>query len=686
LVLVNGKRWRPTSLGGSAPFFDLNSLPPTALSRVEVLRDGASAQYGSDALAGVINLILRRDVGTEMTVTAGQYYESDGETVQATLDHGIPLGEGFVHFSAYARLAQPTNRQGPDLRQQYFAGDPREATDVDRENNFPIGDVRRREIGLMLHSELPLSSDVTAYVFGNYSYRNVQATGVWRRPQENNNVRAIFPDGFNPILESRIYDFNATFGLEGLAGEWDWDASQSFGRGPIQLQSHNTVNASLGAASPTDFYRGSNVTEQATSNLDLKRGFEVGLARPLRLALGAEVRIERYKIGEGDVPSYANGNVPVLDGPNAGAVTAVGSQGSGGFRPIDAIDISRRSVAAYLDLEGQVTDALLLTGALRYENYSDFGSTLNGKLAGLLQLTPALALRASYSTGFRAPSIVESNYSLTSSAVIQGQFFISRRFPVSDPVAILLGARPLEPEKSRSLSAGATWAPAHGVSFTLDAYRTYIDDSITTTSNFNDAATRDFLTANGYPGISLATYAINGFDKRVDGIDFTGNFTRRFDSGFNMRLSAAANLNRPTIRNVAPTPPALAAITPIPLLDAAAINRALFVIPRSRITISGNFELGGFGLLLRQTRYGSIATGSGATFQRFGSEWITDIELSRQLSSSIRVAVGAQNLFDNYPDELIAATSFGGIIRYPISESPFGVSGGYYYLRAGIRF
>jgi len=691
LILVNGKRWHLSAVNSSKAYFDFNSVPPTSIGRVEVLRDGASAQYGSDAIAGVVNLFLRRDAGTEVVATTGQYYEGDGNTAEFGLDHGWEFANsGFLHVSAYYRNADPTNRQGTDTSQQYFDGDPREATGVDRNNNFGVGNARRRDAGFSFNFDTPLSESLTGYAFGGYSNRTSETKLLWRSPNADTNVRAIYPDGYAPIMDVHISDLNAVTGIRGEVGGWNWDVSESYGFSRVKNYMDHSVNVSLGADSPTSFYRGSDRIGQSTTNLDFRRSIEVGLNAPLHVAVGGEFRHESYKSGAGELASYINGGVPILDGPNAGGIAPIGVQGSAGYRLDEVGSESRHSIGAYVDLESQLTERLLLTAASRYEDYSDFGSTVNGKLSFLMQLAPHFALRGSASSGFRAPSLTESNFSTTSSDFIEGEFLVTRNFPVSSPVAVLLGAQPLKPEKAKSYSLGSTLALDSGLSFTLDFYRTYVDNAIITSSLFSGPAMTAFLVANGYPGINGAYISLNAVDKKVDGADFTASYAARFSNGAHLELSAAANVNQPEVRRVAATSTELAALISTPVFDASAVDTVERGTPRSRINLSATFQIADWELLLRGTRYGTIRWLSYAppdTTENFPNEWVADIEGSYHFNQTMKLTLGAQNLFDNYPNRIKALNDFGGgILRYPYFQgAPFGMNGGFYYARVSFK-
>lgn len=719
LVLVNGKRWHPTAIFGTGSVvFDFNSLPPTAVGSVQILRDGASAQYGSDAVAGVINVLLRRDTRTEFVPTVLQYYAGDGLTEELSLDSGMQLANtGFLHASAYFRDVKETNRQGYDVRQQYFAiapngsqailptvapltnqtpvlptgysFDPRENSGVNRTGNYIQGNAKRWEAGLTLNMELPLSDSITGYAYGGYTNRLVDTPFVWRRPMDDNNLRDIYPNGFEPVYQARVTDINVVGGVKGKVLGWDWDLSESWGFNNIANYANNSANISLGDLSPTNFYSGAQKTEQATTNLDVRRELNVGLAAPLQVALGTEVRFESLDITAGEPASYENGGVKILDGPHAGGLAAIAAQGIAGYTPSDAVSPSRHSIGTYVDVENQLTDQLLATVAGRYERYSDFGSTVNGKLSFMEKINSLLAFRGSASSGFRAPSLYESYFSSTGSSVINGQFYISRTFPVSDPVAVALGAVPLEPEKSVSYALGAVLTPIDSLNFTVDVYRTYLRHAIIQSSSFNDAGTRNFLTAAGYPGVGAASFFTNAIDERVDGIDLEGHWNRDLGAAGHLALSGAVNFNNPKVQSVAATPPELAAVTPIPLFNRASIVGVEHGTPRNRVNLSANWQFHQFGVFLRETRYGSVESyGSNPPFtdQVYGARWLTDLDVSYDVTPHLKVTVGAQDLFDVYPDKNNPYNNAAGLTPYAGSLSPFGFNGGFYFARVLLRY
>lgn len=760
LVLVNGKRrhtsaWVNTggTIGRGAVSTDLNAIPSTTLSRIEVLRDGASAQYGSDAIAGVINLVLREDIGTSFTTTYGATGEGDGEVWEGSLDSGFLLGsDGFLNTTFYYRDRNATNRALPDTRQFYFGTnsttgaltansgayasgttnppadvtlDPREAT-VNRDV-WRYGDADLLERSFFFNARKPLHSEsgLEFYAFGGLGRSEAVSNASFRRPADNNNVRAIYPDGFLPFVDTNSTNGSLGLGVRGRLGEWNWDLSQELGGNKLEFFTHHTLNASLGAASPTSFYNGRVDFAQAVTNLDLKTSFAGVLPSPLKVATGAEYRFDRYRIGAGEPDSYRDGGVRILDGPAAGAVATLGAQGFGGVRPGDEVKTDRDSYAFYVEVENNVFSRLRVTAAARFEDYSDFGATLNGKLAGRLDVGGGLAVRASASTGFHAPALQQQYFGSTSSRTDPNtnNIILARLFPVGDPAARALGATALDPEESVNFSGGFAFEQA-GLTATVDFYRIDIDDRIFLSSQFIGSAVQNYLASQGIAGVEGARFFTNAADTRTTGVDVTARY--RFDLAERGRftLTAGYNHNETKLARVRPTPASVAALgITTPLFDITERIRVTRGQPRDNAQLAANWEVGRLSVLVRGVRYGAyeavaltnLAPAQVALFPadshfrtlptetvgapaanvdvigQFAAKTLTDIDVSWRFNARVSLAVGANNVFDVYPSEVIRSTpqrlgaDTGGVFRY--SEfNPFPYSGAFYYTRATVAF
>ena len=596
---------------------------------------------------------------------------------------------GFVHLSAELRQRDPTNRSGLDPRQQYFSlpdgsPDPREAT-FDRRNHR-YGDAEVDDVGLFVNSSFPLSGDRVLYAFGNYGTRNGEAAGFYRRALDNRTVRAIYPDGFLPLIESEVDDASLAVGLKGTAGSWLWDLSTAWGRNSFDFLVNNSANVSLGTASPTNFEAGGTTFQQSTTNLDVFRSFDLGLPSPLSLALGLEYRRENYEIRAGETASWIDGGVPVLDGPNAGARSAVGSQVFPGFRPSDEIDESRDNVSLYVDVETDLSERFTLAAAARFEEYSDFGSTVSGKLAVRYQPSEPFALRAAVSNGFRAPSLAQSFYSTTATVFIDGEPFEIRTFPVNDPAAVALGAEALDAEESVNYSAGLSVRPTPNFYLTADFYQIEIDDRIVLSENLTGGAIRAILEATGIFGVNGGRYFTNAIDTRTRGVDLVARWATEVGPRTDLRLTAGLNFNDTEVTRVAPNPPELEGLNLV-RFGRTERGRIEEGQPEEKFTLAVNVDHGRLAGLLRTIRFGEVTNRNNSDptrDQTFGAEWITDLDLSYRLTDRLTFAVGGNNIFDVFPDENIPRNSFNGIFVYN-GVSPFGFNGAYYYSRLSFR-
>ena len=706
LVLVNGKRRHPSalvnvngSIGRGSQAVDLNSIPSNAIERIEVLRDGASAQYGSDAIAGVINVILKSNAEKRLYASFGQTKAGDGQVVQIDGDYGVTFGTGgFVHVSGEFRRREPTNRAGLDPRRQYFyvkedtlpdgsiihEYDPRELS-FNRKNHR-YGDSKAIDYILFLNAGYPLSNTMSFYAFGGYNFRHGEAGGFYRRALDNRTVRAIYPDGFLPLIAPDITDISGTVGLKGNWGKWAWDFSNAFGRDAYRFNVIHSVNVSLGTASPTDFYAGTLLSQQNTTTLDVVRGLDMGFATPVTLALGAEFRWENYQMQAGEEASWKDGGVPVLDGPNAGARTAVGSQVFPGFRPSDEKNESRTNVAAYASLEGNPVQPLMLSLAGRFENYSDFGTTINGKLATRLALTKSLALRASVSNGFRAPSLGQSFYSSTATVFIDNIPYEIRTFPVNDPVARALGAKDLKPEKSLNYSAGLTLNPTSNFSLSVDAYYITIKDRIVLSENFIGSSIRDFLEQMGFPGVTGGRFFTNAVDTKTQGAELVARYALPRSRWGRLIFTFSGYLNKTKVTRVTETPPQLAGFKNV-LLGRSEKGRIEEGQPRDKFNLMVQYEWGNLSIMARAVRFGKFTfrhRSDPKRDQTFSPKVLTDLDISYQIANRFQLAVGGNNIFDVYPDKAIPANSFHGIFPYTLL-SPYGFNGAYYYTRFSLN-
>ncbi len=717
LVLVNSKRRHSASLvnvngsiGRGSSAVDMNTIPTAAISAVEVLRDGASAQYGSDAIAGVINVRLReaRDGGgvsasyglrlSEYTVpvtppvaglpiTVGPEISRtvhDGQVLTVSAWKGLPIGEdGFLTVTGEAKLQERSERDGYDTRQNYplISGnfDPREAS-FNRWNAW-TGEPEVEQYTLFANGGYDLGAQTELYGWASYQLRDSLSAGFFRRAQDARNVIQIYPDGFLPKINPVVEDGSAAGGVKFALGDWDMDASLVYGSNKMDFTIRDTLNRSLGTASKTSFDAGGFQYQQVVANFSGVTQWSVGLASPLNVAAGIEARQEFYKIRAGEPDSYRNGGVLL-----GGQPTASGSQVFPGFRPANEVDEDRTAVGIYLDLEANLTDALLVSGAVRGESYSDFGETATGKLAARYDFSDAFGLRASVQNGFRAPSLQQQYFATTSTNFIGGVPFDITTFPVTDPVAIALGAKPLEAEKSVNYSVGAV-IQLGDFNMTIDAYRIDVDNRIVLSENLTAQNVRDYLAAQGFIGAGGGRFFINGVDTETKGVDIVANYSMPATSIGDFDFTFGVNLSNTDVTAV-PEIPQLSALSPAPVLFGRA-NTLTFEdgTPADKETLSVDWSMGAFGATVRATSYGkAIQPDNNPAFDHeLSRKTLLDIEGRWTLNDNLTLSAGADNVFDEYPDAFPYTLNTTG--NTPFSNySPFGYSGRFVYVKAALDF
>ena len=532
---------------------------------------------------------------------------------------------------------------------------------------------------------------------------------MWRRPNDDRTVRAIYPDGFLPLIKSDIVDGSASIGLKGEAKGWKWDLGNVYGRNSFAFGIDNSANVSIGNASARSFDAGKLTFGQSTTTLDLFREVKAPWHGPMRIALGAELRADRYEIAAGDPDSYRDGGVRVLDaiGTPTTRLAAPGAQVFPGFRPTDAGTFSRTNSAAYVDLESDLTSRLLVDVAGRVENYSDFGSTSTGKIASRFEITKGFALRGAVSTGFRAPSLGQEFFSSTATNFINGVPFDIRTFPVASPEARVLGASDLKPERSMNLSGGIAVEPARGLAFTADVYRITINDRVVLTGNFTDPSVKTLFKKAGLNGVSGGRFFSNAIDTRSNGVDLVANYGVSLGSRSTLRFTSGYNYNVVKVTHVDSTPPQLKAFQST-LFDRAERVRIEKGNPRDNLFLSVNAATGALSVNARAQRYGEVSlaaacpaatpnctavtNATGTLDQTFGAKWISDLSVSWLLRSRFTITAGADNIFDVYPDRNLnpgdPATTNGGISNFGMFPyngiSPFGFNGRFVYTRFSV--
>jgi iron complex outermembrane recepter protein len=716
LVLINGKRRHQSalvhlndSIGRGSTGVDLNAIPVAAVDRIEILRDGAAAQYGSDAIAGVINIVLsggaaRPVVTSTLGMSIGSFVGnqcssdglscvegnridvSDGGLVDLGGSWGIAAGAGSITVSAGYRHHNRTNRASFDPRDQIVTGDAGSSTVP--QPNHRWGDPDTRDAMTFVSANLPLNRSETRffYAFGGISRRIANSAGFYRRALDARNWPQIYPLGFLPVIEPTVLDVSSTLGIRGVRNAWTYDVSAGYGRNGFAFTIADTLNVSLGPTIPpnkTRFDAGTLALSQFVGNADVSRPVNIGtvLSR-VNVAFGAEVRRERYQIHAGEPDSYGDGGVVNQFGSRA----AIGAQVFPGFRPSNAVNQSRTSVAGYLDVEGDLRSWLLLGAAARTERYSDFGSTLDGKVTARVRPDRRLVLRGSVSTGFRAPSLAQSFFSSTATNFLNlGQGLVpveSLTLPVNSPAALVLGASPLTAEQSRHLGGGVIVTPTSTFAITIDYYRIAIDDRIVLSGNFTAPPIAALLAPFG---ANSARFFTNAIDTRTTGADVTATYRVPLGGAGDLRLRAGYNHTRTHIVGAIATPPELEGYESV-LFDRIEQRRLECGQPGDNARFGGEWRRHRFGVTVDVDRYGSYCsfTLRPADDQTYGAKWLTDLDLTYRTAGYL-LAVGAQNLFDVFPDRNTAVNSFNGIQTFP-RQSPFGMNGRTAYVRLGRTF
>ena len=742
LVLVNGKRRHRsaviTFLGGGlsdgAQGPDISVIPAAALKQVEVLRDGAAAQYGSDAIAGVINFVLNdASEGGTFEARYGSFYEGDGDMIQMSGNVGLPLSDkGFINLSAEYRTADDTSRsvQRADAAALIAAGNTFVADPAQIWGSPEI----KHDIKLFANAGIELSATSEAYMFGNYAEREVEGGFYFRNPHNRGGVNdggtnddgeqlllvgdltgdmsgncptdivvgdnvlenpryinevqnnpdcwafnEMLPGGFTPRFGGTVTDMSLVFGTKGeLDHDITYDVSLNLGQNEVDFAISNTINPSLGPETPTEFSPGRYTQSEQTLDIDFTKPFDVGLYEPLFVATGFQYRNESYESFAGDTASYEIG-------PLATQGFGIGSNGFPGLAANSQGRVSRNNIALYIDAEAYITENFMLAGALRYEDFSDFGDTTKGKIAFRWQALENIAFRGAFSTGFKAPTLGQSNVRNVTTAFGTGGELIDRAtLPPTDPVSQLKGGEQLTPEESESITFGVVADFDNGLFITADYYNIELTDRISTASGIalteEDIATLLEQGINDASSFSEISFFTNDFDTTTEGVDVVANYSMDMMGG-ETKFSLAYNWTSTEV-------------------DRASDNISDFRIrmlednlPAVRYSATANHTNGDWRFLARMNYYGSIFEDhldSALPIDKVGSEITFDFEVAYNFTEEFTVTVGAKNAFDEYPDE--NNTDAGGITyaqiagsAYP-TTSPIGINGGFYYLRGVYTF
>ena len=701
LVLVNGKRWHPGAIllnngvigRGSQPV-DLNTIPVSAIDHIEVLRDGASAQYGSDAIAGVINVILKKGAqGGDVEVSGGQYSAGDGRQWLGSANFGIPLGgdKGWMRFTLESGNEDNTNRAGPDNRSPAW-----QALGV----NFRQGDRWVHSNNVLLNMQYDITPNVQFYAFGHYGRRNSISPAFFRyglnSPSPKSPLMAsMYPDGFLPLENADSFDQSLVAGLRGTVDGWRWDVSANAGGNRVSYETQNSMNFAFFhdfGYSPAVFQDGILKANQQSFDIDIAKDFAPGwLSNPLTVAFGTEYLRQSYQISPGDLASWYVGT----------SGTSGGAQGFAGWQPVNAVNAARHDVAEYLDFETNLTDKLGASLAFRHEDYSDFGNTTSGSLSLRYDFTDSFALRGTAGTGFRAPSLGQEYFSQTSSlyygagnsAGLPPGIYNSGLVPATSQIAQLLGAEALKPEKSRNYTLGAVWNPTDTLNLSLDLYQIYIDNRIALSGAISTTSpvVTSYLAAHGITDLNYSSvdYFTNAGDTRTRGVDFVGTWAKDLGDAGTLTTTLSANYNQNTVTSVKPNPAVLNNLG----VNFVRLNRQDIKgylansTPRSKLILGEQYAVGNWsfnGTLTRYGRYTSYVSNiasynpaTGVVDQTFTPKWVLDLSGSYRWQDWT-FTLGVDDATDTYPDKNIASQTNNGTLPYS-TFSPFGYNGAYVY-------
>ena len=693
LVLINGKRRHQASLinlygtrGRGNSGTDLNAIPISAIKRIELLRDGASAQYGSDAIAGVLNIVLKdNDNELNVNATVGFYNANndniipnkvDGFTYKLALNYGTKVNNGgFINFSTEILSTDNTIRQGTSARENF-------------------GQAGVKNVSLFLNSEIPIYKNTKLYVNGGFNYKNTEAYAFTRNANSERNVLEIYKNGFNPLITSNILDNSLSFGMTTSFKQWSIDVNNTLGRNNFQYFIKNTLNATLEENSPTEFDAGGHQLIQNTTSVDFSKYFKPK-SYGYNVALGLEYRLDKYSIFAGEEASYSsydiNGEVVTTKTPVSNYKTynniirPGGSQGFPGYSPKNEVNKSRSNFSIYTDTEIDFSKKLMLGSALRYEYYSDFGSTLNFKLASRFKINKKMNLRSSFSTGFRAPSLAQIYYNLTFTNFIGNTPTESLLVANNNPIARKFNIDNLKEEKAKNFSFGITSKLNNNFTASIDTYIVNIKDRIILSGNFNASSLN--------VGVNNVQFFANGVDTKTTGVDFILNWQKKIKNNtFSIDLSG--NINKMSIVDI----------------KNKMLNRETFFgerekqfllasAPESKFNLGLNYESKKIKTSLNFTRFSKIKlidwqiSQNLSNFNNSKEERLaaatdvylpkitTDLHFSYQLNKSASLQIGANNLLNVYPTKQNSDTDSGGLW----DATQMGTNGSFYYTKLNYK-
>ncbi|MCK5148400.1 TonB-dependent receptor [bacterium] len=723
LVLINGKRRHQSALvhvngtfGRGTVGVDLNSIPVAAIDRIEVLRDGAAAQYGSDAIAGVINIVLKEQASEiQINSMAGVTAQGDGKQLKTDINYGLRIGEkGFFNITGEFFDRGRTNRSGTWTGDIFPGISGTAETDAELKNrgltrddfSMKTGQGAARIGAVFFNTAVPLNEHSDFYAFGGFTHRKGFATGFFRLPNSEARVNLnTYPNGFLPEIHTEVDDDAFTAGVRGIRNGWDVDISLTTGGNAFQFNIENSINASIGESSPTSFDAGRLKFRQTTGNVDLVRLLNTqGIVNSLSIVLGGEFRIENYKIEAGENASWQLGNG--VDNPIAGvdydttasgAPKNAGSQVFPGFQPSNEVNRLRNSISAYAGFESQVTDMLMLDIGGRFENYSDFGSTFIAKAATRFEPLKNFALRGAVSTGFRAPSLHQIWFNNVSTQFIldDNNALVAKRVLTGSnhsAVTKAFGIPALKEETSVNFSAGFTVRPVNNFSITADVFSVTIKDRIVLSSRFSDSdpVVAEILKPFEKSGIGQAQFFANAVDTKTNGVDIVAVYYVTLGKG-RLTLTGTANKTRTEVEAIN-IPEGVA--EKFADGDLEAVKNTLFnreernrledALPGNKASFSARYTLGRISASTRAIYYGEIQykPTNPDNDETFSAKTLLDIDLSYEIIKGVGITIGAHNILNTFPDEHQKESNRSSErFIYSRRVTQFGMNGAFYYGR-----
>ncbi|MCF2488504.1 TonB-dependent receptor [Dyadobacter sp. CY347] len=674
LVLINGKRRHQSALvnlfgsrGRGNTGTDLNAIPAAAIERIEILRDGAAAQYGSDAIAGVINIVLKENVNQlTANVNAGIYKSKyrfdnrtfDGLNYNVNLNYGFKVAEkGFVNVTADYNFRDHTNR----------ANTVSDEADLSRRQ---YGDPKINNAALYYNAKIPIGQNIQVYSFGGINRRIGDAYAWTRFADDDRNVPAVYPNGFDPVIGSAIDDRAVTGGVRGVWRNWNIDLSNTYGFNKFRFDVRNSINTSLGLGSPTEFDAGGFQLSQNVSNLNISRYYQT-VFQGLNIAFGGEFRTERYKIFAGDRPSYYNYD-PTLPGA---------AQGFPGFSPADVTDKSRSNAGAYLDIEADLTKKFLIDAAVRFESYSDFGTTINGKVGLRYKITNAIGLRGSVSTGFRAPSLAQKYFNSTFTNFVNGEAVDVLLANNNSEVTRALGIPKLKQETSQNASVGLTLNPAPGLSVTVDGYYVKVKDRVVLTGQFSDED-EDIGSLLKALRVGKAQFFTNALSyTTTTGIDLVVAHSTALGIG-RLSTTLAANFNQMDLGPIN-TVPRLEGKEDL-YFDERERRFVLASAPPSKINLTFDYGINKLSFMVRLIRFGEVKLANwDYELDVYKAKVQTDLTVNYKFNKNFSLSIGGSNILNVYPDMSLPNLTESGGGWDPVQ---MGTNGAFFFTRLGFRF